>query len=110
MTQLDSHEHDIDNKYSFAEFRDILDEYEKRGATHLKLSYQDYGNPIIELFEETEEEQQKIPITFYQIKKVGWGRYCDVTGGNHYAINEGFNPKDSDIFYITEEQAKKLKF
>lgn len=57
-----------------------------------------------------EKEEVKIPITFYQIKKVGWGKYCDVTGGNHYAINEGFSPKDSDIFYITEEQAKQLNF
>ena len=57
-----------------------------------------------------EKEEKKIPITFYQIKKVGWSKFCDVTGGNHYAINEGYSPEDSEIFYITEEQAKQLNF
>lgn len=109
MIQLDSHEHDINNKYSFAEFRDILDSYEKRGATHLQLSYEDYGNPIINLFEETEVEQQQIPITYATIqRRIGWSRFAEETNRNVYAINEFGDYPPNEVFYITEEQAKKL--
>ena len=110
MIQLNSHEYDINNKFSIEEFRDILDSYEKVGATHLQLSYEDYGNPIINIFEETEQEQQDIPVLYHTIKnKIGWSEWCDVTNGNHYALNEGYAPKDNDIFYCTPTQAKELE-
>lgn len=55
------------------------------------------------------EEEENIPILFYTIKnKIGWGKWCDVTGGNHYALNEGYSPSDNEVFYCTESQAKKL--
>lgn len=111
MEQLDSHEHDLENKYSIEEFREILNGYEKSGATHLQLSYQDYGNPIVNLFEKTEEEEKRdIPVTYSYIKRnIGWSEFCDIAGGNYYAIREFGDYEDSAIFYITESQANKLK-
>ena len=40
--------------------------------------------------------------------KCGWSDFCDVTGHNHYAVNEGMDINQT--FKITESQAKKLKF
>lgn len=109
MIQLNSHEHELDNVYTFDEFRKILDSYESEGATHLKLSYQDYGNPFINIFEEVEEEQKDVPVLYHTIKnKIGWSEWCDVTNGNHYAINEGYSPSDTEIFYCTKSQAEQL--
>lgn len=54
-------------------------------------------------------DNEIIPITFGLIKaKCGWSEFCDVTGGNHYAINEGWNPSDRDIIDVKMVHAKKL--
>ena len=109
MIELDSIEYDIDNIFSLEDFRAELDRFEKRGATHIKLSYQDYGNPFIDLLEEVKQEEKDIPVLFHTIKnKIGWGKWCDVTGGNHYALNEGYSPDDTDVFYCTKSQAEEL--
>lgn len=90
---------------------------------HLRLQeiLQDYGNEefgdcildeICELFghELTPiEEEKDVPVLFYTIKnKIGWSKWCDVVGGNHYAINEGYNPNDREVFYCTNSQAEEL--
>lgn len=55
------------------------------------------------------KEEKNIPITFFQIKNnIGWSKWCDVTGGNHYALNEGYSPSDSEVFYCTRSQAIEL--
>lgn len=60
-------------------------------------------------FKDEVEEEKDIPVTFFQIKNnIGWSEWCDVTGGNHYALNEGYSPSDSEIFYCTRSQAIKL--
>tara|TARA_R110000772_G_scaffold78161_1_gene167715 strand:+ start:743 stop:1075 length:333 start_codon:yes stop_codon:yes gene_type:complete len=107
--QINSHEHSIENKYTIEEFRAIIDSYESEGATHLKLSYRDYGNPIINLYEEQKEQPKDVPVLYYTIKNtIGWSRWCDVTGGNHYALNEGYYPSDREVLYCTKDQAKDL--
>ena len=54
-------------------------------------------------------EEDTVPITLGQIKrKCGWSSYCDVTGGNHYMLNE-WNPSDREIFDVKVSHAKKLK-
>lgn len=59
----------------------------------------------------TPEEEKTIPITYGLIKATcGWSKWCDVTNGNHYAINEFGDYEDREVFYITETQAKQLKF
>lgn len=60
---------------------------------------------------DAQEEEKDIPVTYYQIRTTcGWSKWCDITGSNNYALNEGYEPKDSEIFYITKSQAKKLNF
>lgn len=57
------------------------------------------------------EKEKEIPITYGLIKATcGWSKFCDVTNGNHYAINECGDYKDREVFYITESQAKQLNF
>lgn len=58
-----------------------------------------------------EEQEDEMPFTFWTIQKtVGWDRFCDVTGGNHYALNEGLRPNDNEIFWVKESHAKELGF
>lgn len=91
---------------------------------HLRLQeiLQDYGNKefgdcildeICELFEHEltpePKEEKDVPVLFYTIKnKIGWGKWCDVTGGNHWALNEGYSPSDNEVFYCTQSQAEEL--
>tara|TARA_R110000796_G_scaffold126793_3_gene241772 strand:+ start:1533 stop:1853 length:321 start_codon:yes stop_codon:yes gene_type:complete len=57
------------------------------------------------------DEAKDIPVTYFQIKHgPEWSKWCDVVGGNVYAISEGYEPDDSELFYITNSQARKLKF
>lgn len=61
-------------------------------------------------FEKEKEEEKDVPVLFYTIKnKIGWGKWCDVTGGNHYALNEGYSPDMNEVFYCTKSQAEELE-
>lgn len=63
----------------------------------------------LESLKETPKEVETIPVTYGMIKQtVGWSRFCDVVGGNHYAINEWGHPDDSTIYRITKDQFDKL--
>jgi hypothetical protein len=62
-------------------------------------------------FAEEKEEEKTIPITYGLIKATcGWSKWCDVTGGNHYTINEWGDYPLNEVFYITESEAKELNF
>jgi len=53
--------------------------------------------------------EEKIPITYGTIKNTcGWSKWCDITNGNHYAINEWGDFEDSYIFHCTKLQFQKL--
>jgi len=67
-------------------------------------------NEFIDIFTKpVQEKEETVPVTFYAIKtKCGWSEYCDVTGGNHYAINEGYNPNDRCIFDVKISHAREL--
>jgi hypothetical protein len=112
MKLIDNIEYNLDNIFSIEDFRKELDKFEKQGVSHIQLSYQDYGNPIINIFaEEKVEEQKEIPITYGLIKaKVGWSEFAEVCGLNVYAVKEFGHYEDREVFYITESQAKKLGF
>ena len=65
----------------------------------------------IESLKQKPEEGKTIPITYGLIKATcGWSKWCDVTRGNHYSINEWGHYPDNEVFYITETQAKQLNF
>lgn len=88
------------------ELRDILAKYgEEFGDCIL--------DEICELFEyeltPAPEEEKDVPVLFYTIKnKIGWSKWCDITDGNHWALNEGYSPRDNEVFYCTKSQAEKL--
>ncbi len=55
-----------------------------------------------------EVEEDKISFTYsFLRRKIDWMQFCELTGTNEWAINEGAEFKDSDIYYLTESQAKK---
>ncbi len=57
------------------------------------------------------EEEPTFRIYYAWIKyNCGWSRYCDVTGGNHYAINEFGEFDDNHSFTITQSEAKQLGY
>ena len=56
-------------------------------------------------------KEKEIPITYGLIKATcGWSKFAETTDRNVYAINEFGDYEDREMFYITESQAKQLKF
>lgn len=48
-------------------------------------------------------EEKTIPVTFSTLqRKLGWEKFCDVTGTDYYCKNEGYEIKDSEIFQISK--------
>lgn len=87
-----------------------------------KLGYKDSGKIVIEfdgnsytsdvkvtvVLDEKKEDEKTIPVTLATIKATcSWSKFCDVTGGNHYALNE-FTISDSEIFDVKESHANEL--
>lgn len=55
------------------------------------------------------EKEDTVPITLGLIKaSCGWSKYCDVTGSNHYMLNE-WDVSDKEIFDVKVSHAKKLR-
>lgn len=53
-------------------------------------------------------EEDKISFSYsFLRRKLEWEQFCDLTGVNYYAKNEGYEIKDSEIFEITESKAKQ---
>lgn len=68
-------------------------------------------NEYIESLNPKIEEGKEIPITYGLIKATcGWSEFAEVTNRNVYAINEFGDYEANEVFYITESQAKQLKF
>lgn len=74
---------------------------------HYTLTEDEY----IERLKSQKIQEKEIPITYGLIKaSCGWSRFAEVCDKNVYAINEWGDYKPNEIFYITESQAKQLKF
>lgn len=79
-------------------------------------SFDDLLNDVEEWIEEfattiddIEAQKTAIPVTYGMIKATcGWSRFCDVTGFNHYSINEWGDYKENEIFSIPKEQFERL--
>ena len=101
--------------YTIEDIRDAFKAGLSRGRWEYSNQRHDFDEPVcregyIDDLEKEEVEEELVPITFYQIKNgPGWSIWCDVTGGNHYALNEGYSPKDTEIFYTTISNAKELR-
>ncbi len=54
-------------------------------------------------------EEDKVSFTYsFLCRKLDWNSICDLTGIDYYAIRNGFEIKDNEIFYITESKAKEF--
>ena len=90
---------------------DLIDE-SYRGVTRDNTN----GSEILEDFllngfAEEKEEEKEIPITYGLIKATcGWSEFAEKTDRNVYVINEFGDYEANEVFYITESQAKQLKF
>lgn len=88
----------------------------------IKYGSEEYGDCIVDeiswLFGfpttidvEPEEEEKTIPITYGLIKATcGWSKFAETCNKNVWAINEWGDFESNEVFYITETQAKQLKF
>jgi len=48
------------------------------------------------------------PFTAYTLQmQLGWEKFCDLTGVDHYVKNSSFEIKDSEIFHIKESDIVK---
>ena len=55
------------------------------------------------------KEEEVIPVTYGMIKATcGWGKFCDVTGYNPYAIKEFGHPDDRTTYEIKKSEFDKL--
>lgn len=72
---------------------------------HDTLTEDDY----IESLNKPVVEEEKISFTYsFLRRKLDWEKFCDLTGTNEWAKNEGAEFKDNDIYYITEPKAKQF--
>jgi hypothetical protein len=63
----------------------------------------------IDNLKETVVEEDKISFTYsFLCRKMDWGEFCNLTGIDYYARNNGWEIKDNEIFYITESKAKQF--
>ena len=54
------------------------------------------------------EPEATVPLTFlYLERKLGWIKFCELTGVNEYAKNEGYEFSDTEIFYIPESKVEE---
>lgn len=101
-------------KYTEEDLRLAFQAGSERGAFIQSGSYFDAPldeDEYIESLKPQLKEEKEIPITYGLIKATcGWSRFCDITGGNHYAVNEFGDYEANEVFYITESQAKQLNF
>lgn len=56
--------------------------------------------------EEVEEGTVSFTYSFLRLK-LDWNQFCNLTGTGYYAIKEGFEIKDHEIFEIKESIAKQ---
>jgi len=57
---------------------------------------------------EIEQEEETVSFTYsFLRRKLEWSDICELTGVDYYAINNGFEIKDSEVFEIKESKAKE---
>lgn len=63
---------------------------------------------VINSYFPRQKEENKVPYTFGHLERVlGWESFCDLTGISYWAKREGFEIKDNEIIYLTEEQIEE---
>lgn len=53
--------------------------------------------------------EDKVSFTYsFLMRKLSWEKFCDLTGTNEWAKNEGAEFNDNDIYYVIESKAKEF--
>jgi len=94
--------------------KDYIYIVDKNEDTLMSIAYINFGfepedgSEIKFTIDVEEEKEETVPVTLSTIKrKCGWNRYCDVTGGNHYMLNE-HSVEDTEIFQVKVSHANEL--
>jgi hypothetical protein len=99
-------------KYTEEDLRKAFVAGLERGAFVQSGSYFDAPldeNEYIESLNPKEVEEDKIYFTYSFLKrKLEWEQFCELTGVDYYATRNGFEIKDTDIFYVIESKAKQF--
>ena len=101
-------------KYTEEDLRKLVDLIDEsyRGVTRDNTN----GSEILEDFllngfAEEKIEEKEIPITYGLIKATcGWSEFAEKTDRNVWAVKAFGDYEANEVFYITESQAKQLKF
>lgn len=94
---------DLKNAYKAGVFDSQMD-------SHIVDDIDNAFDEYLSRLEKTVEEPM-LKIYYVWIKyNCGWSKFCDITGGNHYAINEFGEFDDNDSFDISLSQAERLGY
>lgn len=84
--------------------RGIFLEKDEYAPFYIPLDEDDYIEGL-----NTVVEEDKISFTYsFLRRKIEWEQFCDLTGIDYYAIANGYQIKDDEVFYITESKAKQF--
>lgn len=99
-------------KYTEEDLRKLADLIDNAYRHHTKNNVE--GLDVVENFikgyyktEKVVEDNISFTYSFLR-RKIDWEEFCKLTGVDYYATRNGFEIKDSDIFYITESKAKQF--
>lgn len=77
----------------------------------IHLDFHDFRLKVEDDIETYLTKKEDFPVTYALIRHtVGWSKFAEVTSKNVYAVKEYGHFQDHEIFKITLEQAKTLKF
>jgi hypothetical protein len=77
-------------------------------VAHNPSTNADDENDYINSLSQKVVEEDKISFTYsFLRRKIDWEEFCDLTGIDYYAKRNGYEIKDSEIFYIPESRAKQ---
>ena len=78
----------------------------EKSFDEMHLDFHDFRLECVRLIE-IEEEKRKIPFTYAYLKrKICWEDLHKLIGVGFYALKEGFEIQDSEVFQIKESDAK----
>lgn len=98
-------------KYTEKDLRELAELIDKayRPYTSNNVEGSDVVENFIKGYYKTVVKEEEIPFTYsFLRRKMDWEKFCDLTGTNEWAKNEGAEFKDNDIYYITESKAKQF--
>lgn len=74
----------------------------------LKVDSHEHDEFVVNLIAEYKEPEKTHRIRYGALRrKMSWEKFCDITGTNYYAINEGGQFDDSDTYEIPESIVEK---